>query len=40
MYFVSDGEDGHVFSRTAREHEAAVQRFRKVRAQQRRQDGR
>lgn len=38
MYFVSDGADGHVFSRTAREHQAAVQRFRKVRAEQRRQD--
>lgn len=37
MFFVSDGKDGHVFSRTAREHEAAVQRFRAARAQGRRQ---
>jgi UPF0755 protein len=37
MYFVSDGADGHVFSRTAREHQEAVRRFRQVRAQQRRQ---
>ena len=34
MYFVSDGADGHVFSRTAREHEAAVARFRAIRAGQ------
>jgi len=32
MYFVSDGQGGHVFSLTAREHEAAVQEFRKARA--------
>ena len=32
MYFVSDGRDGHVFSRTAREHEAAVREFRRARA--------
>jgi UPF0755 protein len=32
MYFVSDGQGGHVFSRTAREHEAAVQEFRRARA--------
>ncbi len=36
MYFVSDGQDGHVFSRTAREHEAAVQEFRRARAGDRR----
>ncbi|MCK9995161.1 MAG: endolytic transglycosylase MltG [Candidatus Krumholzibacteria bacterium] len=36
MYFVSDGQDGHVFSRTAREHEAAVQKFRRTRAGDRR----
>ncbi len=35
MYFVSDGQDGHVFSRTAREHEAAVQAFRAARSQER-----
>lgn len=32
MYFVSDGEGGHVFSRTAKEHAAAVQEFRRIRA--------
>jgi len=32
MYFVSDGADGHVFSRTSREHEAAVKRFKAARA--------
>lgn len=32
MYFVSDGAGGHVFSRTIQEHEAAVRRFRKIRA--------
>ncbi len=32
MYFVSDGQGGHVFSRTAQEHEAAVQEFRRTRA--------
>ncbi len=37
MYFVSDGGQGHVFSRTAREHEAAVQRFRARRTRERRQ---
>ncbi len=35
LYFVSDGADGHVFSRTAREHEAAVRRFRQLRAEAR-----
>ena len=35
MFFVSDGQDGHVFSRTAREHEAAVQEFRRERASDR-----
>lgn len=37
LYFVSDGGDGHVFSRTAQEHEAAVRRFRSVRTPERRQ---
>ncbi len=37
LYFVSDGADGHVFSRTAREHEEAVRRFRRLRAEARRQ---
>ncbi len=37
LFFVSDGADRHVFSRTAREHEAAVQRFRAARSQGRRQ---
>jgi UPF0755 protein len=32
MYFVSDGRGGHVFSRTATEHEAAVREFRRIRA--------
>lgn len=32
MYFVSDGQGGHVFSRTAQEHEAAVRAFRRARA--------
>ncbi len=32
MYFVSDGQGGHVFSRTSREHEAAVREFRRIRA--------
>jgi len=40
MYFVSDGAGGHVFNRTAREHERAVQRFRTVRSQQRHQSSR
>lgn len=34
MYFVSDGRGGHVFSETAREHEAAVQEFRRIRARE------
>jgi len=38
LYFVSDGADGHVFSRTAREHEEAVRRFRSTRAEARRRD--
>jgi UPF0755 protein len=38
MYFVSDGKDRHVFSRTAREHEAAVQKFRAARSQARQGD--
>ncbi len=38
MYFVSDGQGGHVFSRTAREHEAAVQQYRKSKAAERRQN--
>jgi len=36
-YFVSDGGNGHVFSRTAQEHEAAVRNFRAIRSQDRRQ---
>jgi UPF0755 protein len=35
MYFVSDGRDGHVFSRTAREHETAVRKFRRDRDEDR-----
>jgi len=31
MYFVSDGQSGHVFTRTAREHEEAVRRYREAR---------
>ncbi|HPF71012.1 MAG TPA: endolytic transglycosylase MltG [Candidatus Krumholzibacteria bacterium] len=37
LYFVSDGADGHVFSETAQEHEAAVRRFRALRAEARRE---
>jgi UPF0755 protein len=37
LYFVSDGADGHVFSDTAREHEEAVRRFRRLRDEARRQ---
>lgn len=33
MFFVSDGKGGHVFSNTAREHEAAVREFRRIRSQ-------
>lgn len=36
FYFVSDGGDGHVFSRTAAEHERAVREFRRLRADARR----
>jgi UPF0755 protein len=32
LFFVSDGAGGHVFSRTAKEHEAAVREFRRIRA--------
>ncbi len=39
MYFVSDGRGGHVFSRTMREHQEAVRRFRQARAQERRRSG-
>jgi UPF0755 protein len=35
-YFVSDGAGGHVFSRTAEEHLAAVRRFRELKARERR----
>ncbi len=38
MYFVSDGQGGHVFSKTAREHEEAVQRYRKSKAAERRRN--
>lgn len=31
MFFVSDGKGGHVFSRTASEHEAAVREYRRTR---------
>ena len=37
MYFVADGSGGHVFSRTVREHEEAVRRFRRLKAAERRQ---
>ena len=39
LFFVADGENGHVFSRTIEEHEAAVQRFRRLRAAERRRHG-
>lgn len=32
MFFVSDGQGGHVFSNTAAEHEDAVREFRRIRA--------
>lgn len=32
LFFVSDGQGGHVFSETAQEHEAAVREFRRIRA--------
>ncbi len=32
MFFVSDGQGGHVFSNTAAEHKAAVREFRRIRA--------
>ena len=38
LFFVADGADGHVFSRTAREHEEAVRRFREVRGAERRRE--
>ena len=34
LFFVSDGAGGHVFSRTAAEHERAVREFRRKRAAQ------
>lgn len=34
LYFVSDGQGGHVFSLTAKEHEKAVREFRRIRAGQ------
>lgn len=40
MYFVADGAGGHIFSRTAREHEEAVRRFRKLKAAERRGESR
>ncbi len=36
MFFVSDGKGGHVFSRTMREHEEAVRRFRQSKSAERR----
>lgn len=36
LFFVADGENGHVFSRTMAEHEEAVRRFRKLREAERR----
>lgn len=38
MYFVSDGEGGHIFSRNMQEHQAAVQRFRRLKAAERRRN--
>ena len=38
MYFVSDGEGGHVFSKTAKEHEEAVQEYRKSKAAERKRN--
>ncbi|PID78764.1 aminodeoxychorismate lyase [bacterium DOLJORAL78_65_58] len=39
LYFVSDGHGGHVFSRTLREHQEAVRRFRRAKAAERRRRG-
>lgn len=39
MYFVSDGQGGHVFSRTMQEHQEAVRRFRQAKAHERRRGG-
>ncbi len=38
MYFVSDGQGGHIFSSTARQHQEAVQRYRKSKAAERRRN--
>ena len=39
MFFVADGIGGHVFSLTAKEHREAAERFRRVRAAARREQG-
>jgi len=39
LFFVADGRDGHVFSRTVREHEQAVRRFRALKSAERRNHG-
>ena len=39
LFFVADGEDGHVFSSTAAEHAEAVRQFRRIREAERRRQG-
>ncbi|MBU2502071.1 endolytic transglycosylase MltG [bacterium] len=38
MFFVSDGADGHVFSRTVQEHQRAVEEFKRIRSRQRQEE--